>query len=165
MSALKFLTIVTVGLIVSACSGGGGNGGGGGNNPPADTTAPNTNITSGPADPTNSSDASFTFDSTEPGSTFECSLDGAAFSACTSPSDNPGLAEGDHTFEVQATDPAGNTDPTPAVFNLTEPRFQIAQARTIITGWRKELIRLACKQQTQRAILMLRRRHIIGRLI
>ncbi len=82
--------------------------------PPADTTAPNTSISSGPAGTTGSASASFSFDSTEPGSSFQCRLDGGSWSACTSPRAYSGLANGSHTFEVRATDAAGNTDSTPA---------------------------------------------------
>jgi len=56
---------------------------------------------------------------------FECSLDGAAFSACASPVDYNGLAEGSHTFSVRAVDIAARPDPTPASFtwviDLTAP--------------------------------------------
>jgi hypothetical protein len=79
-----------------------------------DTTAPDTTISAAPASPSTTSAASFSFGATEAGSTFQCSLDGAAFAACTSPASYSGLADGSHSFQVEATDPAGNTDPTPA---------------------------------------------------
>ncbi len=50
---------------------------------------------------------------------FECSLDGAPFSACTSPANYTGLAAGDHTFLVRAIDTSGNADPTPASLGWT----------------------------------------------
>jgi hypothetical protein len=83
-----------------------------------DTTAPDTSLDSSPTNPS-SPDVSFAFSSTEAGSTFECSLDGAAFSACTSPQAYSGLTSGSHTFDVRAIDPAGNTDLTPASFTWT----------------------------------------------
>jgi hypothetical protein len=82
--------------------------------PPSDTTAPETTIDSGPSETVSSASASFGFSSSETGSTFQCSLDGAAFASCASPKDYTGLSEGSHTFEVKATDAAGNTDTTPA---------------------------------------------------
>ncbi|MGB2952711.1 MAG: chitobiase/beta-hexosaminidase C-terminal domain-containing protein, partial [Gaiellaceae bacterium] len=84
-----------------------------------DTVAPNTTISSGPSDPTASTSASLAFTSSESGSTFECSLDGGAYSGCSSPAAYSGLADGSHTFSVRATDPAGNTDPTPASLTWT----------------------------------------------
>ena len=82
--------------------------------PPADTTPPDTTIVEGPSGTTTSTSASFTFSSSEAGSTFECRLDGGSFSSCSSPKAYSGLSTGEHTFEVRATDPAGNTDATPA---------------------------------------------------
>jgi CSLREA domain-containing protein len=81
---------------------------------PTDATAPETILDSGPTGVVTSGSATFEFSSSEQDSTFECSLDGAAFSGCTSPQQYPTLADGDHTFEVRAIDPAGNADPTPA---------------------------------------------------
>ena len=46
--------------------------------------------------------------------TFECSLDGAAFAPCISPTIYKGLATGLHNVAVRAVDAAGNVDPTPA---------------------------------------------------
>ena len=89
--------------------GGGGGGGGGGG---ADTTAPETTATTPKAKvKTKKKKAKVVFDlrSTEAGSTFECSLDGAAPSACTSPLTMK-LKKGKHTLEVVAIDRAGNRD-------------------------------------------------------
>jgi uncharacterized protein YhfF len=96
-----------------------------------DTIAPETSISTGPAGPTSATDATFAFAASEAGSTFECSLDGAAFSACASPAPYTGLAEGSHTFEVRATDAAGNTDSTPAARTWT---VDVSAPQTIISS-------------------------------
>jgi hypothetical protein len=81
-----------------------------------DTTPPETTITAGPAEGSTSTqaNASFGFSSSEANSTFSCQLDGVSYSPCTSPKTFSGLANGSHSFEVVATDAAGNTDATPA---------------------------------------------------
>ncbi len=84
-----------------------------------DTTPPDTSINSTPPDPDNSSSAAFSFAATEPGSTFECKLDGGGFAACASPKIYTGIAPADHTFQVRSIDPAGNVDLTPAVYSWT----------------------------------------------
>lgn len=81
---------------------------------PTDTTPPETTITGAPPASTASTDATFQFTSSESGSTFACSLDGAPAEPCTSPRTYTGLSVGSHTFTVSATDAAGNVDPTPA---------------------------------------------------
>jgi len=63
-------------------------------------------ITSGPSGFTNQTSATFAF-SAKKGLTFQCSLDGASFAACTSPKAYGGLAAGAHTFQVRARDSAG----------------------------------------------------------
>lgn len=75
---------------------------------------PDTLLTSGPSGTVASRAASFGLHATVDGSTFECSLDGAAFAPCTGPANYDGLAEGPHTFRARAVDPYGNLDPTPA---------------------------------------------------
>ncbi len=85
-----------------------------------DTHAPDTTITSGPSGSTRDRNQSFRFVSSEPsGARFQCSLDGAAFSACSSPKTLSNLSFGSHTFRVRAIDAAGNVDPTPATRTFT----------------------------------------------
>jgi len=83
-----------------------------------DTLSPDTTIASRPESPTDDARPTFTFSSNEPGSSFRCRFDAEAFGPCSGPgsSHTPsgGLTDGQHTFAVQATDRAGNTDPTPA---------------------------------------------------
>ena len=78
-----------------------------------DATAPDTTIDSNPPSHANSTTASFSFSASET-STYACSLDGAAYAACTSPKSYASLTEASHTFSVRATDLAGNTDASPA---------------------------------------------------
>jgi Big-like domain-containing protein/calcineurin-like phosphoesterase family protein/fibronectin type III domain protein len=84
-----------------------------------DNTPPDTAITSKPLAITNSTTANFSFTKNDLTATLSCSLDGAAFTACSSPTSYTALTNGQHTFQVSATDPAGNVDPTPAGFTWT----------------------------------------------
>lgn len=58
--------------------------------------------------------AVFSFSADEPAS-YDCSLDGAPYIPCDSPTSFSGLHPGWHVFAVRATDDAGSPDPTPAV--------------------------------------------------
>jgi len=102
--------------------------------PPPDTTPPDTMIIGGPSGTTTSTSASFTFSSSEAGSTFECRLDSGSFGSCTSPKSYSGLSTGTHTFEVRATDAAGNTDQTPASRTWTIAADTTPPDTTIIDG-------------------------------
>jgi hypothetical protein len=77
-------------------------------------TEPDTLITSGPAAQTQSTSATFHFESTQPGSTFTCALDAATPAACSSPVSFTDLGVGSHSFSVTATDAGGKSDPSPA---------------------------------------------------
>ncbi len=79
-----------------------------------DTTPPDTTITSGTSGVVKDTSGGFSFSSSEGDSTFECSLDDAAFSVCNSPMNYTDLADGNHTFQVRAIDAANNVDPSPA---------------------------------------------------
>ncbi len=80
-----------------------------------DTIAPTTTITAAPSNRADNPDATFAFtgdDGNGSGvASYECRLDGGAWAACVSPQSYTGLADGEHTFEVRATDNAGNTGP------------------------------------------------------
>lgn len=105
-------------LSLAACGGGGG----GSPSPsppappPADTTPPDTTLGGAPALSTAQRTASFTLTSSEANSTFEASLDGAAYAVVTSPHALGNLADGVHTVNVRARDAATNVDASPATF-------------------------------------------------
>lgn len=91
-----------------------------------DTTAPDTQIASGPESGafSRSTGASFAFagtdDVTQPAQlVFECSLDGSPFAACSPPAGYASLGDGTHAFAVRARDRVGNVDPTPATRTWT----------------------------------------------
>jgi hypothetical protein len=85
-----------------------------------DKTPPETAIDSRPPDPSGSPVASFTYSSNEPGSSFQCKLDGGNFNSCpTAGISYSGLAEGAHTFQVRAIDTSNNTDPSPAGYSFS----------------------------------------------
>jgi hypothetical protein len=75
---------------------------------------PQTTIDSGPSGSTTSTSATFTFSASEPGASFECKLDAGSWKSCQSPAAYSGLAAGEHSFEVRASDAGGAADPTPA---------------------------------------------------
>jgi tetratricopeptide (TPR) repeat protein len=74
-----------------------------------DLTPPTTAITGKPPAQAGTTSAAFLFEANEEVTTFQCTLDGDPFTACTSPTNLPGpLADGTHVFAVRAIDLAGN---------------------------------------------------------
>ena len=88
-----------------------------------DSTDPQTTIDSGPSGSTADATPTFAFSSSEPGSSFQCRFDSAAFGPCSGPGNTHtpanDLATGSHVFEVRATDAAQNTDASPASQSFT----------------------------------------------
>lgn len=91
-----------------------------------DTTAPNTNFTSVPGNPSGSAVSTFIFASNESPVTYQCRLDprmdagdgvdgGSGWGTCPATYTTPSLTDGSHTLEVRAVDAVGNTDATPAI--------------------------------------------------
>ena len=81
-------------------------------------TTPDTSITAKPADGTTATTAGFGLASDDVIATFECRLDGGAWSGCTHPAAYT-VAVGAHTFEVRAVNEVGVKDPTPATWTWT----------------------------------------------
>jgi len=75
-----------------------------------DSTAPQATITAGPAPGSSTSDSTptFSFTSSEAGSTFQCRFDAKPFAPCAAPYTAQPLTKGMHTFNVKAIDAAGN---------------------------------------------------------
>ncbi len=76
-----------------------------------DQTAPTVTITKYPPDFSMSKDGTFEFEGKDGNvvlTLFECSLDGSAYTACTTPKTYTNLAEGIHKFEVKGIDAVGN---------------------------------------------------------
>lgn len=99
-----------------------------------DGKPPETSIDSKPSDPDNTGSASFTFSSNKDNSTFECNLDGAGFTSCTSPQEYANLSSGSHTFEVRAT-AEDRIDASPASYTWTVEPIE-AQFRITLNGFK-----------------------------
>jgi hypothetical protein len=85
-----------------------------------DTTAPDTSITKHPKKKVFTKKrkvtVSFAFATTEPGSVFRCSLDGAAFVSCA-PATSFKVKRGAHNLRVVSVDGVSNADVSPATYS------------------------------------------------
>jgi hypothetical protein len=80
-----------------------------------DTTEPDTTITRAPATETRDPTPTFSFESTEPGSSFTCVVDGLTVPHCALQPQR----DGEHKLQVWARDRVGNEDSTPASYTWT----------------------------------------------
>ena len=80
-------------------------------------------IISGPASSTNARDATISFTSPPDAVSFTCTLDDLAPESCMSPWTHSSLAEGSHSFSVQAEDGVSTSEPAPWTWtvDLTSP--------------------------------------------
>ncbi|MFN8440638.1 MAG: LamG-like jellyroll fold domain-containing protein [Caldilineaceae bacterium] len=93
--------------------------------------APDTTISSGPANPSAVNTAQFVFIGSATAAAFECSLDNGVYTLCASPTIYNDLSKGSHTFLVRAIDGRGLPDLTPATYNWS---VSAGQPDVTITG-------------------------------
>lgn len=92
----------------------------------------NTYLRSRPPRTTTSRSAGLAFSAWDTKSTFQCSLNGAAFTACVSPKSYASLAVRNHTFRVRARSSTGVLDTTPATYTWRiDP---MPAARTVLSS-------------------------------
>ena len=84
----------------------------------ADSLPPAPTILTEPANPSVSNSATFTFSDAQSKVTFECSIDGLAFGACTSGVSYSPISAGQHSFQVRALDTDNFLSPA-AVYSWT----------------------------------------------
>ena len=108
-----------------------------------DTAVPDTTISSGPTGATGDATPTFSFTSSEPGASFECKVDTAAYAGCVSPFTTSALQDGSHVLAVRAKDAAANVDATPAT------RAWIVDATTPDTTVTKKPARRSTKKKVK----------------
>jgi len=87
--------------------------------PPAPSPIPRSVIDAHPAKTTRSGVARFVFSADQIGAKFRCKLDGKPFVACASPWSYRHLRPGQHRFQVEASNAAGLSEPSPSVYRWT----------------------------------------------
>ena len=103
-----------------------------------DLTPPTTVVTQKPPTLSNSSSATFAFNSPDTTATFQCSLNGSPVQPCTSPVVYSGLADATRTLLIQAVDPAGNVDvqaqPITWTVDTTPPDTVLANPGNVVAN-------------------------------
>ena len=93
-----------------------------------DETPPGSSFIAGPPALSPNAEARFEFTADQAGSTFQCRLDGGAWSSCSTGHVLGNLADGAHTMSVRAIDPSGNLQPEPSQRTWTVDRTPPAVA-------------------------------------
>ncbi len=99
-----------------------------------DTTPPSSSIEAGPPSQTEAGSATIKFSGSDSGSgvaSYECSLDGGAYEACSSPYEAHDLAAGHHTLAVRSVDAAGNKS-APTTYEWTVQAKQPSNTEQLI---------------------------------
>jgi hypothetical protein len=111
---------------------------------------PNTRITSGPRRVVASKRATLRFRSSEPGSTFQCSLGSADWAPCRAPARLRAVPEGRQVFRVRAVDDRGKIDATPSRrrwrVDTTGPVIAILGGPVRLTRSGVAEVRLRCRR-------------------
>ena len=82
---------------------------------------PAPSITSSPSNPTTSTSASFTYKDSQSGVTFKCALDTSTFTTCPTSISYSSLAQGSHTFKVEAASTSATSTATSYSWSIVPP--------------------------------------------
>jgi hypothetical protein len=107
-------------------------------------------------------------------SSFQCRMDGAAFTACANPTAYTRLARGAHAFQVRAVGAGGRVDPTPAEHRFTvaakpttpgsgnqttrSPKVRLSPARVEVSKTGRVRLRVTCTLSDDRCRVSLKLR-------
>jgi len=118
-----------------------------------DLTPPDITVSAAPPELTNQTAAQLAFSSADATATFTCRLDGGAFIGCTSPDVRTGLGDGEHRWEVRASDPAGNTAEASRTFTVdtTPPKTTIDAAPDLLIDADRATVRFSSEPDARLA--------------
>jgi len=126
-----------------------------------DTQPPDTRITGGPSDTTDTT-AVFSF-SADDAVGFSCRLDAGPWEPCGSPKSYSSLGLGPHRFEVTSFDAVGNQDPSPAAhpWQVLKPGLVIPGTVRLATALARELVQIRRALAKIRLRALARRRTVV----